>query len=236
MPPSPVLNAQQRAWRYWFADGFSTFVAGLGCPLIAFFILYTRDRRVTPLSILVTLIVLFAYGAIILRQRQIVEWLKSKITYPRTGFALPPDLSGDSSGYPGLTVLSLQDAECERLFEAERLYADRTRRMLVMCAAMLLAMFGTMLIPNRWICVAAGIVTSIGLWIGTRKEQPLSWLVLAGFPVVGIGMALFVAGHVVGPDRGAYFLASSGALFFLEGALTLVGYLRRNPMPKQTQA
>lgn len=233
MPPSPVLNAQQRAWRYWFADGFSTLVAGLGCLLIAFFILYNRDRRVTPLSILVTLIVLFAYGAIILRQRQIVEWLKSKITYPRTGFVLPPDLSEDSSG---LTVLSLQDAECERRLEAERLYADRTRRMLVMCAAMLLAMFGIMLIPDRWICVAAGIVMSIGLWIGTRKEQPLSWLVLAGFPVVGIGMALFVAGHVVGPDRGAYFLASAGALFFLEGALTLVGYLRRDPMPKQTQA
>jgi len=54
--------------------------------------------------------------------------------------------------------------------------------------------------------------------------------------VVGIGMALFVASHVLSPDRGAYFLASAGALFFLEGALTLVGYLRRNPLPKQTQA
>jgi len=114
---SPVLNAEQRAWRYWFADGFSTLVAGLGCLLC---------------------------------------------------------LSEDSSGYPGLTVLSLQDAEFERLLEAERLYADRTRRMLVTCAAVLLAMFGIMLIPNRWICVAAGIVMSIGLWIGTRKEQPLS--------------------------------------------------------------
>lgn len=233
MLPSPsVLSAQRRALHYWSADGFSTLVAGLGCLLIAFYMFYSHNRRFTPVSFLVALVLLFAYVGLTLRQRDVVEWLKSRFTYPRTGFTLPPDLPDESATYADLTMLALQEGESKRLVEAGRIYAARKRRMLVMATFVLLAMFSLMSVRQPWICAIAGVLTSVGLWIGTRKEQPLSWLLLAGFPLVGIGAAVFVGDHVVGTDRGAYFLASMGALFFLDGSFALFRYLRRNPMPK----
>jgi len=235
-PASPAFSARQRALHYWFADGFSTLVAGLGCLLFALSMFYGHNRRFTPVSILVALLLLFAYVAITLRRREIVEWLKSRITYPRTGFALPPSLPEESATYANLTVLALQEGESKRLAETGKIYADRKRRTLLMAAAVSLAMFSLMLVQQAWICAAAGVLMSVGLWIGTLKEQPLSWLILAGFPLVGLGMALLVAHHVGGADRGARFLARTGALFFLDGALTLFRYLRRNPMPKPTQS
>lgn len=231
-----VLFAQRRALHYWSADGFCTLVAGLGCLLIAFYLFYSHNRRFTPLSFLTALLLLFAYMGLTLGQRDVVEWLKSRFTYPRTGFALPPSLPEEAAVYAGLAVLALQEGESKRLVEAGKIYADRKRRMLVMAAFVLLAMFSLMLVQQRWICAASGVLVSVGLWIGTRKEQPLSWLLLAGFPLVGIFMAVFVADHVVGSDRGAYFLAAIGALFFLDGALALFQYLRRNPMPKPTSS
>jgi hypothetical protein len=195
---------------------------------------YRRDGRTSPLSLLVSLLILFAYLAIMLRQREIVEWLKTRITYPRTGFAIPPGFEEDAEVHADLAVLTLDETESNRLSEARQVYADRKRRMLFMIVAVLLAIVGILLIPNRWFYVACGMLMSAGLWIRTRREQPLSWLILAGFPLVGIGMATFLSDRVVGPDRGAYLLATAGSLFFLDGALTLIRYLRRNPLPKQT--
>ena len=235
-PRSTVLTARQRAARYFFVDGFSTLIAGLGCLLMAFQLFYSRDGRTTPLSLLVSLLILFAYLAIMFRQREIVEWLKTRITCPRTGFAIPPGFEDDSVAHADLALLTLDEAESNRLSEVRQVYADRKRGMLFMIVAVLLAIFGIMLIPNRWFYVASGILMSAGVWLATRRDQPFSWLILAGFPLVGIGMATFLSDRVVGPDRGAYLLATAGSLFFLDGVLTLIRYLRRNPLPKQTQS
>jgi hypothetical protein len=235
-PRSTVLTARQRASRYFFVDGFSTLIAGLGCLLMAFQLFYSRDGRTTPISLLVSLLILFAYLAIMFRQREIVEWLKARITYPRTGFAIPPGFEDDSVVQADLALLTLDETESNRLSEVRQVYADRKRGMLCMIMAVLLAIFGIMLIPNRWFYVASGILMSAGVWIATRRDQPFSWLILAGFPLVAIGMVTFLSDRVVGPDRGAYLLATAGSLFFLDGVLTLIRYLRRNPLPKQTQS
>jgi hypothetical protein len=235
-PRSTVLSARQRASRYFYIDGFSTLIAGLGCLLVAFQLFYSHNGKTTPLSPLVSLLILFAYLAIMLRQREIVEWMKTRITYPRTGFAIPPGFEDDSVVHADLALLTLDETESNRLSEVRQFYADRKRRLLFMIVAVLLAIFGSMLIPNRWFCVASGILMSAGVWIATRRHQPLPWLILAGFPLVGIGMATFLSDRVVGPDRGAYLLATAGSLFFLDGVLTLIRYLRRNPLPKPTQS
>jgi len=236
LPRSTVHTARQRASRYLYVDGFSTLIAGLGCLLMALQLFYSRDGRTTPISLLVSLLILFAYLAIMLRQREIVEWLKTRITYPRTGFAIPPGFEDDSVVHADLALLTVDETESNRLSEMRQVYADKKRRMLFMIVAVLLAIFGSMLIPNRWFYVASGILMSAGVWTATRRDQPLSWLILAGFPLVGIGMATFLSDRVVGPDRGAYLLATAGSLFFLDGVLTLIRYLRRNPLPRPTQS
>jgi hypothetical protein len=235
-PQSIILDAERRAWAYWFADGLPTLTAGVGSLSIAFFLLYSRHRAATPLSVGVLLIALGLYGAILLRHRQIVEWLKSKITYPRTGYASPPYFTDDTTLPVDFIALSLQGADAKWAKDIDRVQKDRKRQMIFTVAMVLVATLGMMFIANRWICGAAGVAIAAALWMGVRKDERLSWIVLAGFPFIGFYMTVFMANHVVGPDRVAYFLAGSGMLFLLDGAVALIRYLRRNPGTARSQA
>lgn len=229
---SSVLVAGQRAWQQWFDDGLSTLVTGISCLLLAFFLLYDRSQSATPLSIGVSCVSLLLSGAVLLRRCDIVEWLKTKIVYPRTGYALPPYFTDPLD----LSKLSLSGAEGKRPVEVERVHADRKRRKLVTGVIVSVATLAMMLIQNRWICTGTGIVTSLSLWAGLRKDQRLTWIVLLGLPLVGFYMTIFFADHVIGLQRVAYFLVGAGALFVLDGAFTLVCYLYRNPRPGHTQS
>ena len=229
-PLSPIVSAEQRAWSYWFADGLPTLTAGIGSLLIAFVLLYSRHRPATPLTIALILVALFLYGAVLLRYKQVVEWLKSKFTYPRTGYVSPPYFAEDGTLPVDFTALSLQGADAQRPSDIERVHADRKKRMVFTVVMVLVATIATMFIPNRWICAGAGVVLAAALWLGSRKDERLSWIVLVGFPFIGFYMTAFLATHVTGPDRVAYFLAGGGVLFVADGALRLLRYLRLNPV------
>jgi hypothetical protein len=228
-PLSPTLVAEQRSWHYWFEDGLVTLVGGFGCLMVAFFLLYDHERPATPLTIAVTLLALFLYGAVLLFQRQIVEWLKARITYPRTGYALPPYFAEDGTVPLDLTILTTGGTDANRVEEWQRVRKDRNTRTLVMLGLVTAASLTMMFIHNRWICFPTGMVMSAAVWFGSRKEQRISGIVLAGLPLVGLYLTIFVADHVVGVERAAYFLAGAGALFFLDGAVSLIRFLRRNP-------
>lgn len=229
-PLSPIVSAQQRAWSYWFADGLPTLTAGIGSLSIAFVLLYSRHRPATSLTIGLILIALFLYGVVLLRYKQVVEWLKSKFTYPRTGYVNPPYFAEDKSLPLDFMTLSLQGADAQRPADVERVHADRKKRVFLVAGLVLIVTTATMFIANRWICAAAGVVLAAALWLGSRKDERLSWIVLVGFPFVGFYMTAFLATHVTGPDRVAYFLAGGGVLFVADGTLRLLRYLRLNPV------
>jgi hypothetical protein len=236
-PLSPALSAEQRAWSYWFADGLPTLTAGIGSLLIAFVLLYSRHRPATPLTIAVMLVALFLYGVVLLRYKQVVEWLKSKFTYPRTGYVSAPYFAEDNDTLPvDIMTLSLQGADAQRLSDIERVDADRKKRAFLVAALVLVVTTATMFIANRWICAVAGVVLAAALWLGSRKDERLSWIVLVGFPFIGFYMTAFLAMHVSGPDRVAYFLAGGGVLFVLEGAWKLIQYLRSHPRVELPQS
>ena len=156
---SPILDAKQRAWRYWFADGLPTLVAGLCCLLFAFDILYPRqgaEAPLSPLSVAVSVAVSLAavglYGAGLLRHREIVEWLKTRITYPRTGYVRPP-FASERTTLP-LTLLDLS-TDATRQEQAQRVHSDQKRRMVLVLVLGLLVEFGLMEVENRWVFTAA---------------------------------------------------------------------------------
>ena len=235
-PHFPTHSAEQRSWAYWFADGLPTLTAGVGSLALAFFMLYSRHRPATPITIGVLLVAFFLYGAVLLRYKQVVEWLKSKFTYPRTGYVSAPYFVEDPSLPVDFVTLSLQGADAQRPTDADRVRADRKKRAFIVGGPLLLMTIATMFIANRWICAVAGVVLAGALWLGARKDERLSWIVLVGFPFIGFYMTAFLAVHVSGPDRVAYFLAGGGALFVLEGAWKLIHYLRLNPRPELPQS
>jgi len=235
-PLSPVVSAEQRAWSYWFADGLPTLTAGVGSLLIAFVLLYSRHRPATPLTVATMLIALFLYGVVLLRYKQVVEWLKSKFTYPRTGYVSAPYFAEDNTLPLDFTTLSLQGADARRPSDVERVRADRKRRTFLVAALVLVVTTATMFIASRWICAVAGVVLAAALWLGARRDERLSWIVLLGFPFIGFYMTAFLFVRVSGPDRVAYFLAGGGVLFVLEGAWKLIQYLRSHPPAELPQS
>jgi hypothetical protein len=228
---SPTLQAERRSWHYWFEDGLPSLLTSAGCLLIAFFMLYPRHHSNSLGRTVLSLTAAVLYGAILIFHRQILDWLKARITYPRTGYVSPPYSAEDPAPPLDLTTLSLQGADARPPEDAARLHADRKHRLWFAIALTLVAIVPTMFVRSPWICSATGVLLAAAMWFGAKHEQRLSWIVLAGFPIVGFWMSIFLSPAIIGPERVAYFLAGAGALFFLDGAVSLIRYLLRNPQP-----
>jgi len=231
--PSSVLSAEQRAWQYWFDDGLPSIVAGVGCLFCALFFAYDHSQNSTPVSIALCFVGLLLYAAILLFNRQITEWLKSRITYPRTGYAQPPYAEADAPP-PTIISLSLQGSDSKRSANIERLASYRKWQLVFMCAVIAVATIAMMFIANRWICALAGLAMGLALWVWGRKVQRMSWIILGGFPAIGLYMAGFQVDRRVGAARVTFFLAGAGLLLVLDGVLRLVRYLRANPRTAQS--
>jgi hypothetical protein len=139
--PSPVLSAEHRAWHYWFDDGLPTLVAGLGFLFAGLAFLYDRSQNSTYISIAVGFVGLLSYVSILIFHRQIIDWLKSKITYPRTGYAQPPFLDEAVPAPQGITAAVNHAEEGQGAAEMKRLREYRRQRVMLLCAAVGLASF-----------------------------------------------------------------------------------------------
>ena len=131
MPSSPVLAAEQRAWHYWSSDGIGHILIGLTNLLFALCMLYPPPRPTAwSVSIVLPLVAWVAafgfYFVFALRYRAIAEWLKTKITYPRTGYVRSP--FAECATQPELELLSLSETQTPRSDEGLRLDADRRKR------------------------------------------------------------------------------------------------------------
>lgn len=229
MSLSPLMAAERRASRYWFDDGLPTILLGTAYLLMAFFLLYPREGS-SALVEIATLAAVLGYGILILRQRQILDWLKSRITYPRTGYAAPPPCADYPQSSCAVT-LSLRDADANQGEASRQLYAERTKHLGLVVSLTLVVFLLVLFVRNPWICSVAGLMMTAAMWLAARREQQLTWFALAGFPIMGIALTLFLPLSIAGPERVAWFIAGSGALFFLDGAFTLFRYLRTNPQP-----
>lgn len=85
-----VLDAKQRAWKHWTADGLHAIVSGIATTTIGvglfwnyapFHFRYGEDGSA---------LLIFAALTFFSFQIQITEWLKARFTYPRTGYVASP--------------------------------------------------------------------------------------------------------------------------------------------------
>jgi drug/metabolite transporter (DMT)-like permease len=85
-----------------------------------------------------------------------------------------------------------------------------------------------LLIENRWTPTVVSVLLASALW-ALRKREKVSWITIAGLPVLGICLTIFVTPGAYAPHRMAWLIAGWGALFVLEGAIALTRYLLQNP-------
>jgi len=218
--PSPVVHASQRAWDYWFTDGLTNLIVGTGCVLLSFCILYPPHWPPSPLRFGLWALALFLYLSLNLRHRHILEWLKARTTYPRTGYAQPP---ADDTFC--LTTLKMRPGLGP---EESELRASRRRTNYVMLGMIVIASLVMIVAIRRsWVWIAASLIIAAAM-IVARKLIHVSWIVPIGFAVLGFSMTFFP------PPRdkaSAIFLLGWGLIFLLDGGTTLLRYILQNPAP-----
>jgi uncharacterized membrane protein HdeD (DUF308 family) len=224
-PGSPIVDAQRRSWNYWFIDGLPTLIAGIPCVLMGVVLLADNAPVNHPVRLALVVVGLVLYCVMTVRMRRVLEWLKARITYPRTGYATPPEEGPEP---PDVTVLTFRPAETLRFFDFPRLIEERKRRTGLMVGSAVTGVLFGLARTGPWACLVAGVMLGLGVLVGTRKSEHTSWLEVAAFPFAGLYTYIF---HVAGPDRPACLLLIAGGVFVLSGAFRLVRYVRHNPMP-----
>jgi hypothetical protein len=227
---TPVLQAEQRSWAYWFADGLPYLIAGAACLLIGLALLGAQARPRKPLVIVLVAVALVLYGVVFFRMKQVIEWLKSRITYPRTGYTATPYFADQQDPLPvDLTMLTMNGADAKRASDIGRLHDDRKHQAWLVVVLTALGIGVAWFIDSRWICLAAGVLAGLAIWVGARKNERVLWIEVVAFPFVGYWLLILHVGRV---DRIALFVVGGGLSLVCLGGVRLFQYLRRNPAPR----
>jgi hypothetical protein len=205
--------------------GSQNLLLGVNMLLMAFCLLFPPRWPPALLALAAWAVALVSYVVISVRHREIVEWLKTKTTYPRTGYVQTP--ADDPLIVSTLTMVSLR-SDPQASEEAARVRASRTRTAYLMLGLVLLATFALIGIHRRWVWTAAGLLVGVAMAVA-RSQYRVSWIVPIGFPLVGLYMTLFVTSWLKAP---AYFISAWGVIFVLGGGTALIRYLLQNPAPR----
>ncbi len=236
---SPTLQAEQRAQQHWVEDGLPSIIAGVGGLVLAFFILY-RTNGHSPFKIVLLLSALTLYWAISQHQIEIVDWLKTRLSYPRTGYVRPPYSPEDKSLPLDFTMLSMQGVDTTLAEEIKQARARSMRRFLIGLSFMLVAFvafayFHSSWIHSPWVYSVLSLSFVAMLWLlALIEHRRLSWTLVAGFSLVGLCLSVFQRQGIVGPDQFGYFLVGISLVTILNGAVSLIRFLRRNPQPSSS--
>lgn len=206
----------QRAAAYWFSDGLPDIVFGLTVLLVATVaMLWQMWRGHAPIYdfwLTTTAFLLFFW-----KERAVLDWLKSRSTYRRTGYVQPPD---EAEGTAGLIVLSLNAARPEE-------NVTRFTRRTVMVVFWLFYMLYGSRQPPSWLAPAVLAGAGIVLYTGNRNSEhpyPAWWaliLALSGLLFLVPGVPQRLQPQLCGAIAGAWLTAY--------GLLTLVRYRQANP-------
>ncbi len=233
---SPTLRAEQRAQQHWVEDGLPSIAAGVGGLVLAFFMLYQKNGH-SPFKIVLLLSALTLYWAISQHQTEIVDWLKTRLSYPRTGYLRPPYMPEDKSLPLDFKMLSMQGVDTTQPEEIKRARARSMWRFLtslslILAAFVIIAYFHSPWIDSPWLyfAVSLSLVAMLRV-LALIEHRRLSWIVLTGFLLVGFSMSFLQREGIVGPNQFGYFLIGISLVTILSGAISLIRFLLRNPRP-----
>jgi hypothetical protein len=210
----------RRAAAYWFADGLPEIAFGLVLLAIGLFGVWTAERGrlhrkdwwmwagmiASPLLFVVMSTM----------HRRILDFLKARITYPRTGYVRPPiDFPSKSNSLDKILTLGTAVDKNVSSFRSHTVY---------------LFVYGALFVqflPMRWSLplVMTAIAAVIHYWSRDDARQ-YSWrsvlpISLFGFIATGV--------NLVPMARAFFSLVIIGAWLLVIGTWTLVNYLRAHP-------
>ena len=201
-------EVQQRVKRYWFKDGIGELAGG---GLFVVIGLYFAGHDWLPPNSGIraiwdsSLILLLIAGMFV--TRRLINALKTRLTYPRTGYV---------EYFP-----SQKNTPARRVLTA----------VIAMVVSLLLVFFGKYVGSFNWIPGFTGLVAG-AIFIMTQTRGGGNRFYWLGAISILLGLVLSFSGLSESYSLGLFYgLVGVAAMF--SGGLTLAHYLRENPMPAE---
>jgi len=200
---------EQRVKRYWYTDGIAELAGGGMLLLIG---LYFSGQELLPAgstarTLLEASLALLLIGGVLVTRR-LVNALKIRLTYPRTGY--------------------VDYGEGRKNTGSRRLLTGG----IAAAVAALLVLAGQWVGSFEWITAFTGLVFGLVFMILRARASGLArFYVLGGFCLV-LGVGLSLSGLPMGYSLGLLY-GLIGLASMLSGSIVLARYLRANPVPSE---
>ena len=163
---TPIASPGQRAASYWFVDGLPEIVYGLALLMIGASALLWRIYAPNPW--MKFYFVFVAVGNIFLfwKGSEVLDFVKSHVTYPRTGYVQPPE---ESASPEPLITLSLRPGSPA----GENVTSFGRRTVMVIWWSFFIAMPAP---PGRWLVPIVMLALAATLYaMNLASERPYRW-------------------------------------------------------------
>jgi hypothetical protein len=226
-----TISYGRRAATYWFVDGLPELLFGLMLIVMAGVALLLSIRTPGPWKWpWRALDLLLIYGGLVLYlvyERGILDFLKVRLTYPRTGYVQAPEEK--EWRVETVTTLSLLRPEPP---PKENVSFFRLRTVWpVLMAVLLFPIHGNPI--GRWFVPCVTTALAVALYVVNREsERPYRWWSALILAVAGL---VFAWAPVPGPLQWPLPFLLTGVWMAAQGAYTLVHYLRTNPLPRTAE-
>ena len=206
-----LLDVEQRVKRYWFSDGIGELAMGAMFILLGVYFgipQYLGDNNILSVILQSSLILVIIAGVFIIRW--LVTVLKTRLTYPRTGYVE---------------------------YRVDKKYTMR-RRYLVMAFAMAVAYLMVLMAKSIRIVdstvLATGIVVGIVFALLRGKSFGVQRFYFLGVVSLILGVTLSFS-KLPNAYSLAAFYGLMGLAVMISGGIVLRRYLSENPMPADTE-
>jgi hypothetical protein len=218
------ISPGRRAASYWFVDGFPEILFGITLGVAAAAGVVWRLYAPVParefyLPVVAAWALLYFY-----KERAILNYLKSRFTYPRTGYVQPPEETEAGVKRCSLISLDLSPKPKPPANENVTFFRQRTVMLVGWVFYPFLLNGNT---SGRWLGIGMMPVLAAALFMSNRKsEHRYPWWSLVVLALTG---TLFFAIDVPVIVEPLVLLLFAAAWFVAQGLATLVAYLRANP-------
>lgn len=209
---SNVSDVEQRVKRYWYTDGIGELIGGGMFMLMGvYFALQEYFGSSSALGgiLQVSLILLLVGGMYV--GRRLINALKNRITYPRTGYV---EYYADEHSLKRRRILSA---------------------LLAFLVSVLTMVFVRMFQIFDAIVAVTGVAVGFILMFLRAKASGLARFYVLGAVSIVLGLVLSVSGLPNGYSLGLFY-GLMGVCFMLSGGFTLQSYLQENPLPEDAES
>jgi hypothetical protein len=206
-----LSDVEERVKRYWYTDGIGELIGGGMFVLLGIYFALQEvlGQDSTLGGILQASFVLLMIGGVFV-SRRLINTLKTRLTYPRTGYV---EYQVDERGMRWRRILGV---------------------VLAFVISALTIVFVRLFQFFDSVVAVTGLIVALILVVLRAKSAGLARFYVLGTISLVLGLALSLSGLPNGYSLGLFY-GLMGGCFFISGGLTLRRYLQENPLPAVNQ-